>query len=136
MGSPDAYELVLDLLDSWSGPLTWNRLIAKVKSETGHEYSRFTFADYPRIADAFTLKKKAISGTLAKPPSSPRDVQVQAALAQAARLRAKAERLERENALLKEQFFIWARNADRHGLTEEQLYAMPPMSPRERSKIS
>jgi hypothetical protein len=131
----ETIELVLDRLDSWSEKLTWEALISKIKSETGHEYSRFTFADYPQVVDAFSLKKKALSGKLARPPLTPRDSQVQAALAQVERFRAKAERLAHVNALLNEQFVTWAQNANRFGITKDQLNAPLSLPPREQSKI-
>jgi len=133
--TPETIQTVLDLLDGWVGKLTWDLLIARVKEMTGHEYSRFTFAEYPRIADAFTLKKRHLSGSRTKgEPSTPRDRQVKAALAQAERYRQKAERLEGENAALIEQFITWQTNAERYGVTIDKLNQPLPLPNRERSK--
>lgn len=137
--APDLTEetigLVVDLLDGWTGKLTWDALIARVAQETGHEYSRFTFADYPRIADAFTLRKRALSGQIVPGRGAPKDAQVAAALAQVERFRAKAERLERENAVLLEQFITWATNAEQHNVTIDKLNAPVPTPNREQSKV-
>lgn len=97
-------------------------------------YSRFTFAEYPRIADAFAVKKKKLSSTLTRGPRTRRDGQILAALDEAERFREKADRLERENELLLEQFQTWAVNAERHGVTIAQLNAPLALPNRERSK--
>ncbi|UDF35984.1 UNVERIFIED_ORG: hypothetical protein LHJ69_02630 [Shinella sp. XGS7] len=125
---------VLDLLDGWTGKLTWDLLIAKVAEVTGYEYSRFTFAEYPRLANAFAVKKKVVSGTLTRGPRTTRDGQIQAALDKAKRFEEKANRLERENELLLEQFQTWAVNAERHGVTIDKLNAPLALPNRERSK--
>lgn len=126
--------MVVDVLDGWIGKLTWDLLIAEVLRRTGCEYSRFTFAEYPRIADAFAVKKKKLSGTLTREPRTPRDGQILAALDAAERFKAKAERLERENELLLEQFQTWAVNAERYGVTIAKLNAPLALPNRERSK--
>jgi len=128
-------QIILDTLDGWTGKLSWDLFIAAVAQATGITYSRFTFADYPQIANAFSLKKEALRGTLDKAPrSSPRDERVKAALEQAARYRAKAERLDSENQLLLEQFVTWAVNAERKGVTVTMLNAPLPKPERDRSK--
>lgn len=136
--APDLTEttiaVVVDVLDGWTGKLTWDLLIAEVLRLTGFEYSRFTFAEYPRIADAFAVKKKKLSGTLVRGARTPRDGQILAALDQAERFKEKADRLERENELLLEQFQTWAVNAERHGVTIAKLNAPLALPNRERSR--
>lgn len=136
--APDLTEVtiavVVDLLDGWNGKLTWDLLIAEVLRLTGFEYSRFTFAEYPQIADAFAVKKKKLSGTLDKEPRTPRDGQILAALNEAKRFKEKADRLQCENDLLLEQFKTWAVNAERHGVTIAKLNAPLALPNRERSK--
>jgi len=127
-------QAVLDALDSWKGKLTWDLLIAAVAQTTGVTYSRFTFAEYPQIANAFSLKKDALRGTWAGQPVVPRDERVKAALEQAERSKAKAKRLEQENQLLLEQFVTWAVNAERKGVTMDMLNAPLPKPLRDRSK--
>lgn len=126
---------VLDSLDGWSGKLTWDLLLEEVERLTGHRYSRFTFADYPQIADAFSLKKEVLRGRAAEPPSTPRDERVRTALEQAARYKAKCLRLEQENQLLLEQFVTWAINAERKGVTMSMLNAPLPKPHRGQSKV-
>ncbi|SFQ34472.1 hypothetical protein [Variovorax sp. 770b2] len=127
-------QLVLETLDGWKGKLTWDLLIKAVEEITGIAYSRFTFAEYPQLANAFSLRKKALSGTWKSEVSQPRDEQVRAALEQVERYKAKAERLDQENQLLFEQFVTWAINAERKGVTMAMLNAPLPKPSRERSK--
>lgn len=127
-------QVVLDTLDGWTGKLTWDLLIAAVAKATGITYSRFTFAEYPQIANAFGLKKAGVRAAEKGKPATPRDERVRAALEQAQRYRDKADRLEMENQLLLEQFVTWATNAERKGVTVAMLNAPLPKPPRDRSK--
>jgi len=127
-------QVVLDVLDSWKGKLTWDLLIDAVEKATGFTYSRFTFAEYPQIANAFSFKKDALRGTWKGDRSEPRDERVRAALEQVDRYKAKAQRLEQENQLLLEQFVTWAHNAERKGVTVTMLNAPLPKPNRDRSK--
>jgi len=126
--------VVLDTLDGWKGKLTWELLLDAVKESTGSRYSRFTFAEYPEIANAFSLKKDALRGTLPRTRGEPRDERLRAALAQVERYKAKVMRLEAENQLLTEQFVTWALNAERKGVTMDMLNAPLPKPNRDRSK--
>jgi len=125
---------VIEMLDEWKGKLTWELLLGAVEKATGHRYSRFTFAEYPEIANAFSLKKDALRGTLPRARGEPRDERLRAALAQVERYQAKIHRLEAENRLLTEQFVTWAINAERKGVTLDVLNAPLPKPPRDRSK--
>ena len=129
-------QAVLDVLDGWKGKLTWDLLIAAVKTSTGITYSRFTFADYPEIANAFALKKDVLRGAWSGEPATPRDMRVRSSLDKADRLKAKVERLTLENQLLKEQFVTWAHNAERKGVTLTVLNTPLPKPERERSKVA
>jgi hypothetical protein len=125
---------VLETLDGWKGKLTWELLLDAVQTSTGYRYSRFTFAEYPEIANAFSLKKDHLRGALPRERGEPRDERVRAALAQAERYKSKVSRLEAENQLLLEQFVIWATNAERKGITLDMLNAPLPKPLRDRSK--
>jgi hypothetical protein len=126
--------LVLEILDGWKGKLTWDLLLKEVEASIGYRYSRFTFAEYPEIANAFSLRKEALRGFLPRERGAPRDNRVRAALAQAERYKAKAHRLETENQLLLEQFVTWATNAERRGVTLDMLNVPLPKPQRDRSK--
>lgn len=132
--TPERIEIILSTIDSWKGKLTWELLIAAVEQAMGIAYSRFTLAEYPEIANAFTLKKEALRGTYKGESSVPRDERVRAALEQVERLQTTVDRLKNENMLLKEQFVTWAINAERKGVTMMMLNAPLPLPPRERTK--
>ena len=126
--------VILETLDAWKGKLTWELLLDAVQVSTGFRYSRFTLAEYPEIANAFSFRKEALRGALPHQRGEPRDERVRAALAQAERYKAKADRLEAENQLLIEQFVTWAINAERKGVTMMMLNAPLPLPPRDRTK--
>lgn len=136
--APDLTEqrikVVIDILDNWKSKLTWDMLLDAVEKATGFRYSRFTFAEYPEIANAFSLKKDTLRGTRKTECCTPRDERVRAALEQVERYRAKVERLEKENELLLEQFVTWATNAERKGVTMAVLNAPLPKPERDRTK--
>lgn len=127
-------EIVLDTLDSWKGKLTWELVLDAVEVRTGHRYSRFTFFDYPEIANAFSLKKDILRGATPRLSSKPKDERVRAAIAQVERYKAKTIRLAAENQLLLEQFVTWAINAERKGVTIDMLNAPLPKPNRDRTK--
>lgn len=125
---------VLDTLDTWRGKLTWDLLLDKLESAWGHRYSRFTLAGYPEIANAFAHRKDALRGTLPVSRGTPTDERVLAAIEQAERFKAKAERLEAENNLLLERFVTWAINAQMKGVDMDALNKPLPKPDRDRSK--
>lgn len=127
-------EKILELLDVWRGKLTWELLIVEIEKSVGIKYSRFTFQDHAEIANAFKIRKAALKGTLPRERAAPRDEQVRAALATAERYKAKAERLEKENQLLLEQFVTWAINAQRRNVSMDQLNAPLPKPNRDQTK--
>jgi hypothetical protein len=135
--APDLTEerinLVVETLDEWKGKLSWELLLDAVEKLSGHRYSRFTFAEYPQIADAFSLRKDILRRTLPREKGEPSNERLRAALAQADRFKARAERLEMENQLLTEQFVTWALNAERKGVTLDMLNAPLPKPGRDRS---
>lgn len=129
-------QIVLDTLDGWKGKLTWELLIESVHEATGITYSRFTFAEYPAITNAFALRKEALRGKAGKPTREPKDERLRAAMALADRYKAKAERLEAENQVILEQFVTWAHNAERKGVTMMMLNAPLPKPQRGQTKQS
>jgi len=128
-------EIVLETIDGWKGKLTWDLLIAAVEKSIGVAYSRFTFSEYPQIANAFALKKDALRGIWKGESTVPRDERVRAALEQVTRLQATVVRLKQENMLLKEQFVTWAHNAERKGVTIMMLNAPLVKPQRDRTRL-
>lgn len=130
----EVLQQVLDALDGWEGKLTWELLLDAVEVRVGYRYSRFTFAEYPEIANAFSLKKDRLRGTLPRTRGEPKDERLRAAYEQVDRLNAKVARLQVENDLLNEQFVTWAINAERKGVTMDMLNASLPKPHRDQTK--
>jgi hypothetical protein len=108
---------VVQLLDGWSGPLTWTALVQRVEKRLGARYTRQALHTHARIQQAFALRKSAIR-ELDEPK---RRSEVQVLLDRLARLKDENQRLERENERLLEQFARWAFNAFAHGLGRADL---------------
>lgn len=107
--------IALSELDQWSGKLTWDlfgRRLAEILGEK--TISRHTLLSYPELVDAFNERKQSLKEAK---ESEPRELNVtlESTLKQIDSLESKIKRLERENALLKEQFVRWQYN----------LYMMP-----------
>lgn len=132
--TPNILQAVIEMLDDWKGKLTWELLLDEVHRKFGIRYSRFTFAEYPQIANAFALKKQTLRGSWSRKVGNPRDEKVRAALQQVERYKAKVQRLEQENQLLLEQFVTWAHNAERKGVTLMMLNSPLPKPQRGQSK--
>lgn len=130
----DHIATVLDTLDTWRGKLTWDLLLDKLEEVWGHRYSRFTLSSYAEVSNAFAHRKDALRGTLPTSRGTPSDPRIRAAMEQAARFKAKAERLEAENNLFLERFVTWAHNAERRGVSMDTLNTPLPKPDRDRSK--
>lgn len=132
----DAIEIIVGILDGWSGKLTWDLLIEAVEKRTRALYTRQALDRHARIKMAYQLTKERLSGT----PRFERKhklsaVEVQAILERYQRLQAENERLKVENERLLEQFVTWAYNAHLKGLTKDYLNSSLPRVDREQTKL-
>jgi hypothetical protein len=132
LGDADIKQIV-QILDGWSGKLTWNALIDAIEIRMFSRYTRQTLHKHERIRNAYELIKtgKSTSGEKAKTSQSP---QLQAAIDRIARLEAENKRLESENTKLLEQFVRWAYNAHTRGLSKDFLNNPLPSIHRGNSK--
>ena len=111
---------IAEILDGWSGKLTWELLIDAIELRIFSRYTRQALYKHERIRHAFELKKN-------EPSEGRKDVkrvaspQLQIALDRIARLESENRRLESENNQLLEQFSRWAYNAHTRGLDHEFL---------------
>jgi predicted kinase len=110
-------KLIVEILDGWSGKLTWDLLIDDISLRMHSRYTRQALNKHERIRHAFDLRKKSDEVTIRR-ASSP---ELQMALERIARLEAKSVRLESENQRLLEQFVRWAYNAHTRGLDQDFL---------------
>jgi hypothetical protein len=124
---------VVELLDGWSGRLTWDALIEALERREGLKYTRQTLHSHERIRLAFTVRKRNHSTEEAQSceGASP---ELQIAMERIARLEAENRRLAAENNALLEQFARWAYNAQTRNLTADFLNKPLPAVDRDRSK--
>lgn len=118
--SDDDIAAIAEMLDGWTGPLSWDRLINAIEERFRRRYTRQALFKHTRIREAFVGRKEAMRK---RPPDGNRMVstELQAALDRIAKLEAANQRLTKENEQLLEQFARWAYNAHVRGMDEEAL---------------
>lgn len=113
-------QAIVEILDGWTGPLSWNLLIDQIFTQLHRRYTRQALHKHERVRLAFAGYRDAGAKTLGN-SSKPRSKELRASLERIARLEAENSRLMRENNALLEQFVRWAYNAHSRGLTEDFL---------------
>ena len=115
-------EVLVRILDSWIGTLTWDAFITKIQEQTGFSYTRQALDRHNRIKDAFRDRKKYLANQpkdkAAKPLSAS---EKQRRIDDYDRLHAENMRLEAENQRLLAQFVIWLFNAQQSGIDVDTL---------------
>lgn len=124
---------IVEILDGWSGKLSWDLLIDAIELRMFNRYTRQALYKHERIRHAFDIRKKELSGNGGgvHRVESP---QLQIALDRIARLEAENRRLESENNQLLEQFARWAYNAHTRGLDHDFLNRALPSVNRGQTK--
>lgn len=112
-------EKIVEILDGWSGSLTWDNLIIEIELHLKDKYTRQTLAKHTRIKSAFDLTKKRISDE--PETQSKGSVEIQVLQQVITKLEAKNARLNRENQDLLAQFARWQYNSYAKGVTKEEL---------------
>ncbi|MDP3210183.1 hypothetical protein [Methylotenera sp.] len=119
---------IVEILDGWTGKLTWELLIDAVELRLHNRYTRQTLHKHERIKKAFELRKAALSDG-DEDIRIVRSPELQKALERVARLETENKRLESENQQLLEQFARWAYNAYTRGLDSNFLNkSLPPVN--------
>ena len=132
----DSIRQIIDLLDGWTGTLTWELLIDAIAERRFTAYTRQALHKHERIRLAFAQCKKRISEGRGEETRRVESPELQAALERIERLQVVNDRLQSENQRLLEQFATWAYNAHSRGLDNSFLsQPMPPID-RETSKRS
>lgn len=119
---------IVEILDGWSGKLSWELLIDAIELRMFNRYTRQALYKHERIRHAFDIRKTELAGSGGgvRKVESP---QLQIALDRIARLEAENRRLESENNQLLEQFARWAYNAHTRGLDHDFLNrSLPPVN--------
>jgi hypothetical protein len=124
---------IIDLLDKWQGPLSWETLLDAVAVTVGQRLTRQGLSNHERIKIAFQVRKAVGDPEARKTPKG--SLGVTAAQQKVTALQAKVDRLEKENDLLLSQFARWCHNAALHGLDENKLNAALPPVDREYTRL-
>ena len=116
---------IVTLIETWEGPLTWERLVERVGLVLGRSYSRQALDGHDAIKAAFQARKRrnrAVRDSLRAGKATgevPADLAAALQRAEAAELRAAAleARLDRYRA----RFVVWLYNARNFGMTVARL---------------
>lgn len=114
-------EMIVEILDGWSGKLRWELLIDAIEKRLFIRYTRQALHRHTRITIAFAHRKQELARTVGKTPRHAVLPEQQLALDRIERLTNECSRLKAENNLLLEQFVRWAYNAHLRGLDERFL---------------
>lgn len=127
---------IVEVLDGWSGRLSWELLIDAIEKRLFSRYTRQTLFKHGRIKDAFSLRKASLALSADKPSKSASSPEMQVAMDRIERLTAENERLTAENDRLLEQFVRWTYNAGNRNLDQSYLDQPLPRVDREQTRPS
>ena len=131
----EAIRLIVEILDGWSGDLSWLSLIEQIQARLKSKYTRQALHRHERIRLAFEKTKVRLSNPGRK-QRDPADL-VRVPAGRISRLEAENDRLQQENDRLLEQFVRWAYNAHTRGLDEAFLNRpLPPVNRRPTKKAA
>lgn len=122
-------DLIVGMLDGWSGPLSWQGLIDAVEKRLFCAYTRQALSKRDRISQAFQLSKIRLAevGTAGGPKRALTPME-QALSERLTRREAEVTRLKAENQRLLERHVLWLYNAQVRGLTSAELdQPLPPV---------
>lgn len=129
-------QIIVGVLDAWSGKLTWELLTQALLPLIGHKYTRQTLSKVGRVALAFETHKKRLNESFQ--PATESDLEFNPELyilsQQYERLKAENYRLRAEITAFRETFTTWAYNAAIRGLSGEYLNTAIPKVDREQTK--
>ncbi len=124
---------IVETLDGWTGKLSWELLIEAVEKRMLTRYTRQALHKHARIKDAFSQRKKHLSGSADSTQKRTGSPELLLALDRIERLKGENERLAAENTRLLEQFATWAYNAYTRGLDEALLSRPLPVVDRQQT---
>lgn len=121
----ESLSMVLGMINTWEGRLTWVLLCEKVASQLGIEggVTRQSLSSYKAIQEAYSTRKKQLrietneTRTSKITPNS----DITFLNNQISALSAEVEKLNELNNLYKERFVRWLHNAYIHGIRMENL---------------
>ncbi|WP_313551696.1 hypothetical protein [Pseudomonas sp.] len=115
--------VIINLIDSWEGKLTWDAVCNEVAGLISTRPTRQTLYAHDRVKAAF-VDKKALQRTGRQPSKRPPSLAI--AEQRINRLENENYRLKAENDRLLERFIRWQYNAQKRGVSQEALDAPLP----------
>lgn len=112
---------IVEILDGWDGPLSWEKYIDSIEKRIGQRYTRQALFKHADIRLAFVTRKKKVAVQPLGVVRRTGDPILNAALERQERLEAENERIKAENRRLLEMFARWTYNASSRGLSKEFL---------------
>jgi hypothetical protein len=112
---------IVEMLDGWSGKLSWDLLIDAIEKRRHMRYTRQALHKHERIGLAYSMRKKTLSAQGDSDEITYSSPELQIANQKLARITAENTRLKAENEHLLEQFVRWAYNAYTRNLDKEFL---------------
>jgi hypothetical protein len=128
-----AIERIVQILDGWSGKLSWELFIAAISARLHRTYARQTLNKHERIRAGFVARKQELTGRERKSSDS-KSPELQLASQRIERLEVEVARLTRENNALLEQFVRWAYNASTRQLDLDFLNQPLPIINRDKTR--
>lgn len=112
-------EKIVQILDGWSGKLTWSKLIDEIFLHLKNKYTRQTLAKHTRIKSAYDLIKENKYDTKDSKTYSPAEVNV--INQELEKVKAENRRLKKEKQDLLAQFARWTYNSYAKGISKDEL---------------
>ncbi|MGI1678711.1 MAG: hypothetical protein K6L75_08275 [Cellvibrionaceae bacterium] len=110
-------EKAVELLDGWSGKLTWDIYLSVLEADLGHRYTKAAMLRHDRIKSSWDAAKSRVRSIEGGHGS----VGLRQANKRIHELNGRLERLTNENHQLLEQFVRWSHNAVLMGMKPEEL---------------
>ena len=121
-------QILIDLIDAWSGKLTWDGLCDKGGDVLGFRPTRQTLNSHRAVKSAFD-NKKTQQKTGVMPSKRPQSLAI--AEQRIHKLESENARLTSENDRLIELFIRWQYNAQKRGVTKAMLDEHMPVIDRD-----
>lgn len=115
--------IVLSLIDTWKGKLTWDLLCDKVSLALGIKdgVQRQSLSSYKDIQIAYSQKKTELRKAKSSSETTDSDVNIEYMERKIAALTSELSRVKKINDAYKQRFVLWQYNAYKHGIRIESL---------------
>lgn len=111
---------IVELLDGWSGALTWSLLVEAIEEKVGGRYARQALDRHVPIKDAYQQAKQRMGGEK-QPSGQLTEKEIRRRAGEYDRLTNEVARLEREGNNYAQQFARWVWNLRQMKISEDQL---------------